>query len=244
MVLKFTKARIFTLISVALLTGITIASVNTSAAKVNAESVKETPALQAHLLFRLGVEASTGILKIRARYKAELKDISFETDELPDYKNPNCISATCKVFNEQGGEVKYRKPIAEFLDQRYKNELNFGKWIFVGNVCVEGIGTGKSDCFKDGINNEEIVAFLPWVQKSICEALEKPSGRKIPIISANTTHKELSKFQGSFSDGLLLASYENGKNILDGISGGCFEGSEGSIFPANSYHYFLVLGAQ
>lgn len=166
--------------------------------------------------------------------------ISFESNLLPGYVNAACLSGDCRVFGSGGG-IAYRKPQGDWLDPRESARSLYGQWYFAANVCVDGAGAGDSTCAGDGIDNEDIVVFLPWIRQEICVQIneklgvDNPGGVP-PVESGGAWLVAMSKFTGSLSDGAVVDQ--------PGISAGCFAGSGANAPPTGTYAFFQVLLAR
>lgn len=166
--------------------------------------------------------------------------ISFESSLLPGYANAACLSDACRVF-ASGGGIAYRKPQDDWLDPRESARPLYGQWYFAANVCVDGAGAGDGTCAGDGVDNEDIVVFLPWIRQEICVQIneklgvDNPGGAP-PVETTNAWVPAMSKFVGSFADGAVVDQ--------PGRSAGCFAGVGASAPPAGTYAFFQVLSAR
>jgi hypothetical protein len=130
------------------------------------------------------------------------KEISFATALLSGYTNSDCSTADCQVFSPTGGAVIYQKPPIDWLDSSYEGQANYGEWIFVGNACIADIGLGGTGCESDSVDNEELIAIMPYVKQSICTQLVEKSG--LSTMPVNVGADSLVKFTGTFSEGSLF----------------------------------------
>lgn len=166
--------------------------------------------------------------------------ISFETALLVGYANTACTEAACKVF-DTGGGLGYRTPVEAWLDAGQSAQPLFGQWYFAANVCVEDIGGGGAGCDSDGSDNEDLVAFLPWVRREVCiEINEKlgvanPGGVP-PVEVGNAWPAGGTKFTGAFADGVVLEQTAQ--------TAGCFAGNGAASPPGGAYAFFQVLMAR
>lgn len=174
-------------------------------------------------------------------------EISFENPEVENYENANCTSEKCKVFSASGGGIYYVTPSLEWLDHKYASSNHYGTWIFSGNTCVAGVGTGDTDCDTDGdTGTEELIIFLPYIKKSICTEINKrlefnlSSGAPLKEGSnAWSPGADAPKFTGSYSDeneiGNIATEYNRQR-------AGCFEGT--GTPPSGTYTYYDVILAR
>ena len=123
--------------------------------------------------------------------------ISFENNVTGGYANSNCTEAACRVFLNGGGGLNEAQLDAKLLDAKQAGQPDFGAWVFSGANGVGGVGTDGS-----ASDNAELLAVLPWVQKSLCLEInaelhvDNPGGNPPALATA----ADLStKFMGSFS---------------------------------------------
>lgn len=161
--------------------------------------------------------------------------ISLENPAVAGYANANCADDTCKIFALDGGGVTYKAPSADWLDSAQSAQAGYGQWFFSGLNEVEQVGTDGSSAA-----NKELIAFLPYVTRALCVALnqkvgvDNPSGD--PPQEADAIGSYGTPFAGAYSHGEILTLPEKGKTA------GCFEG--GGTPAAGTYHYYQVLVAQ
>lgn len=171
-------------------------------------------------------------------------DVSFENASVGGYVNNNCLgNDECKVFKPAGGSISYMPPPTEWLDPNESGSLAFGPWVFSGNVCVIDIPTVNGDtiCHANGIDDEDLVLFLPYVRKEVClrinEKLGIPNTGNVPPLDGGTAvHPTFSKFTGSFA-----AGYSHG--IAGSAINGRYTGCVYNNFT-NDYHFHHVLIAR
>lgn len=167
--------------------------------------------------------------------------ISFETPLLTGYANTACTEARCKIFDPSGGGLAYRDPAKEWLDSKQSAQPFFGQWYFPPNVCVEDIGSGGAGCDSDGMDNEDMIAILPWVRREICIEINNklgvanPGGNP-PVESGDGWSGAGTQFTGTFTDSVILEQ--------PGQTAGCFAGNGTATPPAGAYAFFQVLMAR
>lgn len=158
--------------------------------------------------------ASVAILTKMKRDRQNSEIISFERESDDGYHNPRCNDLSCRVFGEDDTQAKYLPPQDRWLDPSSREQPGFGEWVFSGSVCIPGIGEGGPDCNRDGVDNEELIAFLPWVRREYCEAISSdnhpPTRYPIVNVESGLLPSALTKFTGDYSDNLLLPqAYDN-----------------------------------
>lgn len=161
--------------------------------------------------------------------------ISLENPTLAGYANANCADDSCKIFALDGGGVTYKAPSADWLDSTQSAQSGYGQWVFSGLNEVEQVGTDGATAA-----NKELIAFLPYLSKTLCIALNDKVGMTNPAgdppQEADAIGSYGTPFTGTYSHGELLTLPEKGKTA------GCFEGGG---TPANgTYHYYQVLIAR
>jgi len=215
-------------------------------------------------LFQYAIEIKKAVLRALEKNGYDHNVLSFETEYLEGYKNENCEEPYCRIFNPEGGEIAYRIPSADWLDSVYKDHPLFGKWIFTGSLCI---GSDKKNlpqqCDKDGQDNEELVAILPWVKKDLCEVINSQvdlltDTGAVPEVAQELNPGRLTRFTGSYGDGFRLYSKAAEENIFRKWPTGCFaippqsavgEGEkkapenaeEEREKPPSSYHFYHIL---
>lgn len=161
--------------------------------------------------------------------------ISLENPVVAGYANGNCADDTCKIFALDGGGVTYKAPSSDWLDSAQSAQSGYGQWVFSGLNEVDLVGTDGASAA-----NKELIAFLPYVTKALCIALnekvdmDNPAGD--PPQEADTIGSYGAPFTGTYSHGELLTLPEKGKTA------GCFEG--GGTPATGTYHYYQVLIAR
>lgn len=163
--------------------------------------------------------------------------VSYENPVVAGYANANCADEACKVFSTEGGGVSYKAPPKDWLDTAHAAESGYGAWIFSGENEIDQVGTDGSSAA-----NKELIAFLPYVKKSICIEINKKTGVTNPLgdppREADTIADYTSLFSGTYVHGesLTLPDPDKGKNA------GCFEG--GGTPAIGTYHFYQVLMAR
>lgn len=169
------------------------------------------------------------------------EEVSFTQASGDDYEHSPVTPVTCRIFKSVGGALNYIAPNSESLAPISSIPALQGDWYFPANVCVEDVGDGGSNCEVDGVDNEELIAVLPFIQRTICIEINNrlgitnPSGEPPAESGDGWTDAEV-KFTGSFTDNTILNQA--------GQTQGCFAGSSSNSPPVSTYHYFQVLSAR
>lgn len=162
--------------------------------------------------------------------------ISFDTPSLIGYANGT--NTACQLFNASGGGVNYVAPHKDVLAVVTPVPDLYNQWYFTGGVCAVGLGVTPSGCSTEA--QRDIVAFLPYVNRSVCIAINNslrvnnPGGNP-PIESTHAWPTDNAKFTGNFTNGNILLE-------RNGQMAGCFQGSgPTNTPPSGTYHFFQVL---
>lgn len=160
------------------------------------------------------------IAKIQRRGMSE-NDISFENSVDTGYDRTPAQPAEHNIFEAAGGGLSWQKPPSGSNDG--------SDWLFTAETCIADIGSGSTGCDSDGLPNEELLAVLPNINKSLCEAIDKKL--QITTIPANSGDPySTTKFTGSFGDG--------GEIILDRPRpAACYK-------QVTDYHFYYTLIAR
>jgi type II secretory pathway pseudopilin PulG len=167
-------------------------------------------------------------------------EISFENSTLTGYAHTPAAQEACRLFNANGGSMNYMVPPTSWLHMEFPGGPALrGKWFFPANTCVPGLGTAPAGgCKADSIDNEALIAILPYVRKDICVHLndklgvENPGGEP-PAETDNAWLPAETIFTGTQADGEQIDA--------GGYMAACFEGAGSNDPPANSYHFYQVL---
>jgi hypothetical protein len=160
-------------------------------------------------------------------------NVSFENASVTGYEHTPAASDACKIFHENGGAVNYISPSQDWLDMVYSPAPALrGQWVFPARICLPGLGNAATGCEADGIDNESLVAILPFVRKEVCAQLNtllginNPGGNPPPLDYSGDITVVL--FNGTQADAVAVNTSNN--------MAGCYEG-----VPADTYHFYQVL---
>ncbi len=167
--------------------------------------------------------------------------ISFENSTVAGYTNAGApANKKCNIFDLAGGGMNYEAPPAAAIDTVAATAAGFPvSYLFSGNVCVDNIGTGPlATCASDGLGNEELLLIVPFVNATVCAAINKVLENKTPMLQDSGGSFDGTKFTGTFADGFAL-----GDGGFTTYPTGCFQ-STGGGSPGNGYHFYTVLLAR
>lgn len=188
-----------------------------------------------------GIKLRQVVQTLRISGACETDMISFTRTGADGYEHSPAAADSCKIFHSSGGGLNYTEPSASVLDAASSGAALYGDWYFPRDVCVEDVGDGGAGCDSDGLDNEDLLAVLPYVRRQICIEINNrigipnPGGNPPSETGDGWTAADL-KFNGTFSDGAILNQ--------GGLLAGCFEGSGTNKPPAGTYHFFQVLVSQ
>ncbi len=175
-------------------------------------------------------------------------EISFENSVVNGYTNPGCTGESCKVFSGAGGGISYVRPSEDWLITDHSSKDHYRTWLFSGSTCIANVGSGDESCDVAGTSDEELVIFLPYINKIICEEINKKLGFNLP--DGIALQEGTSAWDNTAATAKFTGTYVNGNEIGDGateyrnVRSGCFEGSAGGTPPAGTYHFYKVLLAR
>ncbi len=203
---------------------------------------KEQNIIYASQIVQYGSNLRTAIKRIKATDTADT-DISFANNVVAGYEHATPQPEFNQVFSPNGGGAKYIPPNPEWLDSTQSAQAFYGEVYFPRKVCIQGIGSVPLalNCRMDGIDNEPLLLFIPYITKELCIELnnklgiENPSGDP-PQELSHAWSVSLQKFKGVYEESVKLDQA--------GQYYGCFEGDVASMPPAGTYHYFHVLLAR
>ena len=176
--------------------------------------------LAASDIITYGQRLERGISQLRRRNISE-NDISFANPVVTGYAHGTPQPEENKVFHFSGSAVSWKEPPPRANDA--------STWHFTGSTCIAGVGNGAAGCSSDTVSNEELLAVLPNLTQSVCEALNSRLGIGTTPADSGGGYST-TKFTGTFADGteIVLASpYQSA----------CFSKS-------GAFHYYTVLLAR
>lgn len=165
-------------------------------------------------------------------------DLSFEHASLTGYTHTPVVADNCKIFHPDGGGLVYQPPVNDWLAIMSSPPTLYGQWYFAGNLCVPNTGSAPANCQSDGVDNEAIIAILPYIKKTLCVEINdllgvnNPGGNPPPETLNGWTLTNI-KFTGSQGDGEKLDQ--------GGRMAGCFEGANASTPGPDTYHFYQVI---
>lgn len=153
----------------------------------------------------------------------------------------------CDLFDAAGGGMTYPAPSKSWLDPLLATGTTstlWGKWYFAGFTCINNIGTGSApDCTSGGTAASELIAYLPYLTKDVCQAINDTipiapvSGSPIAGYNTNGVNDTgAAKFDGRYITGARFANEQNGQSY------GCYDRGSGTYVQA--YLFYKVLLAR
>ena len=172
-----------------------------------------------------------GVKYLQITNGCEDTDISFEATGLTGYAHTPAAEDRCKLFDNDGAGMSYIQPDVK---------LNDGvDWLFSGANQIDAIGTDDLGSFS--WDSLDIIAWLPYIPLSLCEALNEKLGIASPPPVDQSTADYI-KYDGTYSASTEIL---DAGNVLQGQIAACFEGNTVFGGPTNGgYHFYQVLMAR
>ena len=193
------------------------------------------------LAFPLSVRS--GVLHLSTVGGAGAENISFDWPEWghTNYQHTPPLRDANKIFHPEGAAVIFQRPdAAAMLDNQWKGRPFWGNWLITGATCVPGVGTGDTATCASDPTTLDLVLFLPYVKKELCEQININAEFNLPW---GTPPQDDGDAWGANPE--FAGTYDNGEAVMDSgellyrRDSGCFEG--GGNPPAGSYHFFMTL---
>ncbi|MFH1157287.1 MAG: hypothetical protein V1721_00130 [Pseudomonadota bacterium] len=217
------NAMLFVLIGIVLFAALTFAFTRSSRSPSGVSS--EDARLYAHQIISYAEKINGAVQTIMLQNGCSGTRVSFENTSVAGYSHVPPSPQKCRVFNSTvGGGMIFESPPAGALTAA-------GDYLFTGNVCIGGVGTGPyASCASDGLKNEELLLILPWVSAEVCVAINRILSNSATIPQEAAGGYDGTKFTGTYADGFELGS---------GASAKCFQSAGGS--PGSGYHFHYTL---
>ncbi len=209
--------------------------------------VDEKAGLYANEILDYGRAVREAVQNIRISNGCSDTDISFQNSSVTGYTNGT--NTACQIFHANGGGLNYIGPTTDSLDPSQSAKTGYSQWYFLGESCVNDVGTGTQGCWNaNGASDSDLVAALPWIKKDVCIEINdrlgitNPSGEP-PQANGRTWNNAMPKFTGVYTQGgHAIQSEQSNVEILKGKTAGCFEGE---TFPqTGTYSFYQVLIAR
>lgn len=157
-----------------------------------------------------------------------------------DNNNPNSPSdGSCHLFHTNGANLAPFK-MDGLIDTSQSAQRHYGEAPVIGRQCIDGVGSGTTDCHTGTAANAELILFFPYVTEAICKALNTNIISTIPTEGGNFyTDPTESWFTGTYTVAQRIQA-SGGAN--DGKYSMCIQGAAaGTNPPPNTYHFYYVL---
>ncbi len=161
----------YILFAIAMITALTFALNKGSQTSGNTLS-KDKARLAAHEIIGFMETVASNVNKLKLRGFTDTQ-ISFENNIHANYTNANCTQNACKIFAIGGGNLNYAAPNTGWLDNSYQGQAHYGKWLFVGNLNIEGTASSETD----------LILMLRYVTEQICETVNITIGLPSPNVN-------------------------------------------------------------
>lgn len=192
---------------------------------------KDKARLTASEIIQYATNLEQAISRMQLINRCALTQISFQNTTTSDYDFNT--STNCFVFRAEGGGVSTPAIGPDWLDTAKSSQDNYGIMHFSGRSCITDVGSGGASCSADGINNEELIYYVKYIQPDICDQINARLGIAGTLTGANINQ---TRYLGTFGDGFNVGL------STSGLRSGCFTatGSNGN-FPTGTRHFFHVL---
>ena len=230
------------LIAVALFAALSYAVTSSSRSGGNNAS-RESLQIEGAQIAQYVTGIQNSIMRMKISSDCDDTDISFENPVVTGYGHTPAQAEKCQVFHVNGGGMSYSAPDQKWLDAAQSAEPNYGEFIFTGQNCVAGVGSGGPGfaCWNDGdMSNQELLLILPWITRELCIELNNrfgvtnPGGNP-PQTGGNVWSTANLKFTGTYTENAI-------PETQGGVLSACMEGN---MFPAaGTYHFYHTLIAR
>ena len=242
----------FILIGVALYAAL---SFTITRSDTNSNLDAQTAYANANKIMQYGADLKQGVARVRAQNGCAIEQVSFDPPPFDGsgyggvYVNSNSPGDNrCHVFSSEGGAVTFQSPPSEWLDGVNTSKFSYGRLFLSGRACVTDVGTTVEPCTgAAGAASADLVLFIGYVKKEICQQIARSSGvlrpnGSIPIDS-NYAWDEV-YYNGSFQSGKVLGNNvsPDASNTLNAKHSGCFESDANP--GRGTFHYYQVLEAR
>lgn len=233
----------YILIAVALLASLSYA-VSQSSRGSSDNLNEERSGLAASEILEYANVVSNAAVQLKLRGCAETELSFANADSATSYANPASPSGNiCDVFHIAGGGVQYKAPQAAWLDRSVANTADqYGQTLFTAKTCINGIGTGISNCASDGAPAGELILAIPYLRREICIELNNKlnlgARDAAPPQDDGAAWGTDPAFIGTYVGATAL---HDTAGLLTGRGAGCFQSD---TYPASGYHFYKVLLAR
>jgi hypothetical protein len=162
----------------------------------------------------------------------------------------NGASGKCAIFDSTGigGGMIVQSPPAEAVDTTSATTASWtlpDSYVFEGNVCVEGIGTGPAPANGSACSatTAELVFIMPFVTQAVCAQINQITMNSTTIPTIATTTFDGTTFTGTFAGTYTISTgvgtdsaHTNGLSFASG----CYYQST-ATHPGIGYHFYEVL---
>lgn len=172
--------------------------------------------------------------------------MDYDIPAVTGYENPNApADLSCHLFDNNGGKLSYRAPLAQWLDQSKNSQTDFGSLIITGKSCIFGIGENKGQCAANSTaDDQELLLIIPYVRKEICDQMNiimnsAEADGTASQDSGNSWALGSYHFKGAFED---ISQIGSAASSLAFKQSACYEGETDP--PAGTYHIYTTLIAR
>ena len=203
---------------------------------------KEKTDIEATALLASANGIATAIKAMIAVNNCKDTEINFYVPNLAyasQFSNASAPSdKSCNVFALEGGGLGFTKPNKNIFDQDFSSSSAGWDWLFEGSRCIWGAGTGPTACTV--ATQSDLVAFLPYIKKDICQAINKKydivqSGYDVPAEGFSTE-----RFNGTYIyNGGIIGASATATSLRNKLAG-CFRSTTGGTKDSYVFYYTLL----
>ncbi len=222
---------VYILIAIALFAALSYSVAGMMRSGIGQSSSKEKAEIYASEIISYARSMREMVLIMMASNDCDDTSISFANDIVSGYSHNPASSASCRLFDIDGGGLSYKKP-----DTAVNGGLD---WIFTGANDGDNIG---NKC--NAASCADLIAILPEISLEICKAINKRHDIAVSngYITQENDYFDVTKFVGNYSYGARLSD-NTGLQELRWKYQGCVEGNA-SPQSSGKYYFYQILIAR
>lgn len=212
----------------------------------------EKAAIYADGILGFSRQINDAVKMMRISNNCEDTGFSFEKSpfdgSVTDYVNANApTDFSCHVFHPDGGGVSFQAPMDQWLETSSPivSQPQYKEILFMGQTCVPAIGNGTGACWSDGQDNEELIMFVPFIKKEICQVINERIGINGIPTDNGCGWAWSYRYIGGYGEALSInsTSVPTATNeAFWGKASGCYRATNaGCNWLPDSYHFYQVI---
>ncbi len=222
---------VYILIAVALFAALSYTVAGMMRGGSGESSGKEKAGIYASEIMSYARSMREAVQIMRVSNECDDSQISLANNIVSGYSHSPASSASCRLFDVNGGGLSYQKP-----DISVNGGLD---WIFTG--ANDGYNIGNQ-C--NSASCADLIAILPEISLEICKAINKKHDIAVSngYVTQENDYFDITKFVGSYSFGARFSD----DIVLQELKGkyqGCVEGNSAPQ-SSGKYYFYQVLIAR